>query len=104
MILFATEGSCSCHIGRVFAMHTSSTLSRKETWRLLALVGAGLAILNTTFQGDGAPLVASIALCGIVFAVAFSLIRWLGPVFLKAGLKGKDMAKPSRPEMYVYGS
>lgn len=84
-------------------MNTSSTLSRKETWRLLALVGAGLAILNATFQGDGAPLIASIALCGIVFAVAFSLIRWLGPVFLKAGLKGKDMAKPSRPEMYVYG-
>ncbi|KAJ5396160.1 uncharacterized protein N7487_010463 [Penicillium crustosum] len=80
-------------------MHPSSKLSRKETWRLLALVGAGLAILNTTFQGDGAPLVASIALCGIVFAVAFSLIRWLGPVFLKAGLKGKDMAKPSRPEI-----
>jgi hypothetical protein len=72
--------------------------------RLLALVGAGLAILNATFQGDGAPLVASIALCGIVFAVAFSLVRWLGPAFIKAGLKGKDMAKPSRPEMYVYGS
>ncbi|OQE12980.1 hypothetical protein PENFLA_c058G03911 [Penicillium flavigenum] len=81
------------------AMHTSNTLSRKETWRLLALVGAGLAILNATFQGDGAPLVASIALCGIVFAVAFSLIRWLGPAFIKAGLKGKDMAKPSRPEI-----
>ncbi|KAJ5465428.1 hypothetical protein N7530_009215 [Penicillium desertorum] len=80
-------------------MHTSNTLSRKETWRLLALVGAGLAILNATFQGDGAPLVASIALCGIVFAVAFSLIRWLGPAFIKAGLKGKDMAKPSRPEI-----
>jgi UDP-N-acetylglucosamine--dolichyl-phosphate N-acetylglucosaminephosphotransferase len=82
-------------------MHHPSTLSRSETWSLLALVGAGLAILNTTFQGDGAPLVASIALCAIVFAVALSLIRWLGPVFLKAGLKGKDMAKPSRPEMYV---
>ncbi|KAJ6136764.1 hypothetical protein N7497_012317 [Penicillium chrysogenum] len=80
-------------------MHTSDTLSRKETWRLLALVGAGLAILNATFQGDGAPLVASIALCGIAFAVAFSLVRWLGPAFIKAGLKGKDMAKPSRPEI-----
>jgi UDP-N-acetylglucosamine--dolichyl-phosphate N-acetylglucosaminephosphotransferase len=44
---------------------------------------------------------ASIAMVGNVFAATFSLIVWLGPVFLKAGLKGKDMAKPRRPEMYV---
>ncbi|KAL4797047.1 glycosyl transferase family 4-domain-containing protein [Aspergillus venezuelensis] len=25
------------------------------------------------------------------------MIRWLGPVFIRAGLSGKDMAKPSRP-------
>lgn len=58
-------------------------------------------MLVNTFQGDGAPLVASIAFSGIVFAVTYSLIRWLGPVFIKAGLKGRDMAKPRRPEMYV---
>lgn len=80
-------------------MHTSSTLSRAETWRLLLLVGAGIGILVNTFQGDGAPLIASIALTAIAFAIAFSMIRWLGPVFIKAGLKGKDMAKPRKPEM-----
>ncbi|KAJ5671196.1 UDP-N-acetylglucosamine-dolichyl-phosphate N-acetylglucosaminephosphotransferase [Penicillium longicatenatum] len=80
-------------------MHNSSTLSRTETWRLLLLVGAGFGVLVNTFQGDGAPLIASIALTCISFAVAFSMIRWLGPVFIKAGLKGKDMAKPRKPEI-----
>jgi len=83
-------------------MASPGSLSRAETWRLLLLVGAGVGILVNTVQGDGAPLVASIALSGITFALGFSLVRWLGPVFLKAGLKGKDMAKPRRPEMYVY--
>lgn len=80
-------------------MQSSSKLSRAETWRLLLLVGAGLGILVNTFQGDGAPLVASIAVAVIAFAVTFSMVRWLGPVFIKAGLKGKDMAKPRKPEM-----
>ncbi|KAJ5753618.1 uncharacterized protein N7511_007771 [Penicillium nucicola] len=80
-------------------MSTLSALSRTETWSLLALVGAGISILYATFQDDGAPLMASIAMVGIVFAAAYSLIIWLGPVFLKAGLKGKDMAKPRRPEI-----
>lgn len=80
-------------------MHASDTLSRAETWHLFILVGAGLGILVNTFQGDGAPLIASGALSVIAFAITFSMIRWLGPVFIKAGLKGKDMAKPRRPEM-----
>ncbi|KAF7595895.1 tunicamycin resistance protein [Aspergillus hancockii] len=79
-------------------MNTSS-LSRQETWRLLILGGACAGVLLNTFQGEGAPLVASLAFSGIVFAVAYSLIRWLGPVFMKAGLKGRDMAKPKRPEI-----
>lgn len=80
-------------------MHNSSELSQAETWRLLLLVGGGLAVLFNTFQGDGAPLIASIAMGCIAFAMTFSLIRWLGPTFIKAGLKGKDMAKPRKPEM-----
>ncbi|KAJ5569638.1 Glycosyl transferase family 4 [Penicillium hispanicum] len=80
-------------------MHSPNTLSRAETWRLLLLVGAGFSILVNTFQGDGAPLIASFGMAGIAFAVAFSMIRWLGPVFIKAGLKGKDMAKPRKPEI-----
>ncbi|GAQ34849.1 tunicamycin resistance protein [Aspergillus tubingensis] len=81
------------------AAANTSSLSRQETWRLFALVGACVGILLNTFQGDGAPLVASLAFSGIAFAVAFSMIRWLVPVFLKAGLKGRDMAKPRRPEI-----
>lgn len=81
-------------------MNYVSTLSRKETWRLLLLVGSCIGVLVNSFQGDGAPLVASIAFSGITFAVTFTLIRWLGPVFMKAGLKGRDMAKPRKPEMY----
>ncbi|PYH74601.1 UDP-N-acetylglucosamine--dolichyl-phosphate N-acetylglucosaminephosphotransferase [Aspergillus vadensis CBS 113365] len=81
------------------AAANSNSLSRQETWRLFALVGACVGILLNTFQGDGAPLVASLAFSGIAFAVTFSMIRWLVPVFLKAGLKGRDMAKPRRPEI-----
>lgn len=56
-------------------------------------------MIVNTFQGDGEPLIASIAFSGIAYAATFSLIRWLGPVFMKAGLKGKDMAKARKPEM-----
>jgi UDP-N-acetylglucosamine--dolichyl-phosphate N-acetylglucosaminephosphotransferase len=81
-------------------MTASATLSRTETWSLLVLVGASLGIIVNTLQGDGEPLIASIAFSAIAFAATYSLIRWLGPVFMKAGLKGKDMAKPRKPEMY----
>jgi UDP-N-acetylglucosamine--dolichyl-phosphate N-acetylglucosaminephosphotransferase len=77
----------------------SSSLSRRETWSLIILAGACLGVLANTFEGEGAPLVASLAFSGIAFAVTFSMIRWLGPVFIKAGLSGKDMAKPNRPVM-----
>ncbi|KAI9045854.1 UDP-N-acetylglucosamine--dolichyl-phosphate N-acetylglucosaminephosphotransferase [Aspergillus affinis] len=78
---------------------TSNSLSTRESWRLLILVGVCLGIIFHSFQGEGAPLVTSIAFSGIVFAITFSLIRWLGPVFVKAGLKGRDMAKPRKPEI-----
>ncbi|KAL4917252.1 glycosyl transferase family 4-domain-containing protein [Aspergillus aurantiobrunneus] len=76
---------------------TSNSLSGRETWSLLVLTSACLAVLVNTFEGEGAPLVPSIAFSGIAFAVTFSMIRWLGPVFIRAGLSGKDMAKPKRP-------
>ncbi|OJJ32168.1 hypothetical protein ASPWEDRAFT_116729 [Aspergillus wentii DTO 134E9] len=80
-------------------MSSASALSNGETWRLLVLVGVCVGVMINTFQGEGAPLVASIAFSGIAFAITFSMIRWLGPVFMKAGLKGKDMAKPKKPEI-----
>ncbi|KAL4935437.1 hypothetical protein BDV06DRAFT_207022 [Aspergillus oleicola] len=79
------------------ALTTSYSLSRWETWSLLLLAGACLGVLINTYEGEGAPLIPAMAFSGIAFAVAFSMIRWLGPVFIRAGLSGKDMAKPSRP-------
>ncbi|KAL4761982.1 UDP-N-acetylglucosamine--dolichyl-phosphate N-acetylglucosaminephosphotransferase [Aspergillus foveolatus] len=79
------------------AVAASNSLSPRETWSLLVLAGACLGVLVNTFEGEGAPLVSSIAFSGIAFAVTFSMIRWLGPVFIRAGLSGKDMAKPNRP-------
>ncbi|GAD93855.1 UDP-N-acetyl-glucosamine-1-P transferase Alg7 [Paecilomyces variotii No. 5] len=80
-------------------MTASATLSGTETWSLLLLVGVSLGIVVNTLQGDGEPLIASLACSAIAFAATYSLIRWLGPVFMKAGLKGKDMAKPRKPEI-----
>jgi UDP-N-acetylglucosamine--dolichyl-phosphate N-acetylglucosaminephosphotransferase len=80
-------------------MSPPATLSRTETWSLLLLVGASFGIIANTFSGDGEPLIASLAFSGVAFAATYSLIRWLGPVFMRAGLKGKDMAKPRKQEM-----
>ncbi|KAK2759490.1 tunicamycin resistance protein [Arachnomyces sp. PD_36] len=77
----------------------NATLSRTETWSLLTLVLACVGIIINTFQGDGEPLIASLAFSGIAFAATFSLIRWLGPVFMKAGLKGTDMSKARKAEI-----
>ncbi|OJJ58496.1 hypothetical protein ASPSYDRAFT_152257 [Aspergillus sydowii CBS 593.65] len=76
---------------------TPNSLSHRETWSLLVLAGACLGVLVNTFEGEGAPLVPAIAFSGIAFSVTFSMVRWLGPVFIRAGLSGKDMAKPTRP-------
>ncbi|KAK2789608.1 tunicamycin resistance protein [Onygenales sp. PD_12] len=76
-----------------------TALTRNESWSLLALVVACLGIITNTFHDDGEPLIASFALSGIAFAAAFALIRWLGGVFMKAGLKGKDMSKLRQVEI-----
>ena len=76
-------------------------LSKAESLTLLAISAACLGIIANTFVDDGQPLIASLALSGIAFAFTYSLIRWLGDVFLKAGLKGRDMSKIRKTEMYV---
>lgn len=80
-------------------MAVASELSRTETLSLLSLFAACVSILANTFQGDGEPLVASLALSGIAFAASFSMIRWLGPTFMKAGIKGSDLNKAQRKEI-----
>lgn len=76
-------------------------LSRTESWTLLSLCLAFLAGLGQTLSGNGAPLVASIAFSGLAYAMTYAMIQWLGPTFMKAGLKGKDMGKLKKNEMCV---
>ncbi|TAQ84408.1 hypothetical protein B7494_g7270 [Chlorociboria aeruginascens] len=76
-----------------------STLSSTETLSLLSLSLACCAVISNTFQGDGEPLIASIAFSGIAFAASYSMIRWLGPTFLRAGRKGKDLNKIHKNEI-----
>lgn len=76
-----------------------ASLSRQETLSLLGIAAASLAVLANTFQGDGEPLIASAALSCAAFALAYAMVRWLGPTFMAAGLKGRDMSKTSRPEI-----
>ena len=78
-----------------------STLSKKETWTLLSISAVSLAVLANTFQGDGEPLIASLAFSCIAFSFSYSLIRWLGETFVKANIKGRDMSKVKKVEMYV---
>src|SRR5436305_8746557 len=81
----------------------STHLSRSETLTLLSLTAACCGILANTFSGnsDGEPLIASLAFSGLAFAISFCLIRWLGPTFMKAGLKGRDLSKTKTSEMQV---
>lgn len=78
---------------------TSSVLSFTETVTLSSLSLACLGIIANTFHGDGEPLIASLALSGIAFAASYAMIRWLGPTFMKAGMKGKDMSKVHKREI-----
>ena len=80
-------------------MIMSSTLSRTETWSLLTLLSTSIAVLMRTFQGGGAPVVASIAFSVLAFSVTYAFVRWSGPAFAKAGMKGKDLSKRDAKEM-----
>ncbi|KAH7391487.1 putative UDP-N-acetylglucosamine:dolichyl phosphate N-acetylglucosamine-1-phosphate transferase [Cadophora sp. MPI-SDFR-AT-0126] len=81
------------------ATSTASALSFTESLSLLSLTLACMGIISNTFRGDGEPLIASLAFSGIAFAASYSMIRWLGPTFMKAGLKGKDMSKVQKKEI-----
>jgi UDP-N-acetylglucosamine--dolichyl-phosphate N-acetylglucosaminephosphotransferase len=78
----------------------TAVLSKSEAWSLLSLAFACFGVLANAFQGDGEPLIASLAFSGLAYSATFALVRWLGPTFIKAGLKGKDMSKPIKKEMY----
>jgi UDP-N-acetylglucosamine--dolichyl-phosphate N-acetylglucosaminephosphotransferase len=82
----------------------TTALTRHEQWSLLSIFGAGIAIIANSFNGDGNPIVASLAYSGIAFSSTYCLIRWLGDVFMKAGFRGKDMSKARKVEMYAYST
>ena len=82
----------------------STSLTRAEAVCLSAITITCIGTIANTFQGDGEPLATSLAFSGIAFSFTFSLIRWLGDIFMAAGLKGKDMSKLRNVEMYVYST
>ena len=73
-------------------------LTNTESLTLSATTLASGAVLWNAVR-EGEPLIASIALSGVAFSFTYCLIRWLGEVFMKAGLKGKDMSKPKKVEI-----
>lgn len=77
----------------------SGTLSTTETWSLSTISVACVAVLVKSWNEDGEPIYASIALSGAAFALTYAIIRWTGNAFMKAGLKGKDMSKKVAVEM-----
>jgi UDP-N-acetylglucosamine--dolichyl-phosphate N-acetylglucosaminephosphotransferase len=77
----------------------TSALSSTETLSLTSLSLACVGVLANTLQGDGEPLVASIAFSGLAFAFSYALIRWLGDAFIKRGFKGRDLCKLKKTEM-----
>jgi UDP-N-acetylglucosamine--dolichyl-phosphate N-acetylglucosaminephosphotransferase len=77
----------------------STALSSTETYSLSALSLACVGILANTLQGEGEPLIASLAFSGVAFASSYALIRWLGNAFMKRGFKGKDLCKLKQTEM-----
>ncbi|RSM01682.1 hypothetical protein CEP52_008407 [Fusarium oligoseptatum] len=81
------------------AAASTTSLSRHETLSLLALSGASLAVLANTFHGDGEPLIASLSLSLLAFSICYAMIRWLGPTFMRAGFRGRDMSKLHRPDI-----
>lgn len=77
----------------------STTLSSTESISLSALSLACVGVIANTLQGDGEPLIASIAFSGVAFAASYALIRWLGNAFMAKGFKGKDLCKLKQTEM-----
>lgn len=76
-----------------------TSLTTTEARWLIAISSACVIVISNAFQGEGAPLIASLAFSGLAFSATFALIRWLGPVFMRAGWKGADMSKANKVEL-----
>lgn len=81
-------------MARTTTTSSSPTLSRSETLYLSALSVVCAIILARSFEnGEGEPLIASLCFSGLAFAASYAMIQWLGPTFVNAGLKGRDLSK-----------
>ncbi|KAG6007750.1 hypothetical protein E4U21_005589 [Claviceps maximensis] len=78
---------------------SADSLSRGETTTLLLLSGSSLAVLANTFRGHGEPLIASLALSIAASCLCYAMIRWLGPAFMRAGFRGRDLSKTKHVEI-----
>lgn len=78
-----------------------NSLNAKEVLYLSILTVACCGIVAHSLRGEVEPVLVSVAFSGIAFAFTYSLIRWLGKAFMKAGLKGRDMSKLGKEEMYI---
>lgn len=74
-------------------------LTTTEAFSLTGLVLTSFAIIHNTLRGEGDPIYVSFALSLIGFAATFALIRWLGQVFMDAGLKGRDRSKRKQADI-----
>jgi UDP-N-acetylmuramyl pentapeptide phosphotransferase/UDP-N-acetylglucosamine-1-phosphate transferase len=87
----------------VSTSHIPSTLTTTESWTLTTISLAALAVLLTTLQGSvtvpSSPLHASLSLSLLAFSLSYAMIRWLGPSFMRAGLKGRDLSKHHKREI-----
>jgi len=70
-----------------------------EAYSLASLSLACVGMLANSLQGEGEPLIASIALSGLAFAFSYALLRWLGNAFMKLGFKGRDLCKRKQDEI-----
>jgi UDP-N-acetylglucosamine--dolichyl-phosphate N-acetylglucosaminephosphotransferase len=82
-------------------MSVNTELNLREKLTLLGITVACGAVLVNSFREDGAPLAASLAFSGIAFTTTYSLIRWLGNVFMRINLQGLDVSKVRQVKMWV---
>ncbi|KAL1902209.1 tunicamycin resistance protein [Ceratocystis pirilliformis] len=78
----------------------STSHSASEKLSLISISFASIAVLTHALSQEASePLLASLALSGLAFVLCYAMIRWLGPTFMKAGFRGRDLCKSQQPEI-----
>lgn len=65
----------------------------------LLFISIGIASLGLIFNDAGKPILSSFGFSVLGFIISLALIPKLGPMFMKIGLKGKDLSKLTKPEL-----